>query len=314
LLDEIVGSQDKYIERQRTLGDLQNQQLLAQQSMLTLKAREAELTLQLEYSNNALFNLFSGMSGGSLVMQAMREKVQLQQQEIQYTTQIIQLTSQLAQTQNGELRAAIQQNIDLYSQLRDKAREAMNSLSAEALAAKQMWQSIGQTLENSLVQGLSAVITRTGDWKQASLAAYNAITQAAIKYLLQLIQIKAMMPLMNAMGIGSGFGGLFGGLFANGGAFSGNVKMVAAGGIIGGPTMFGIAGEAGKEGILPLADVGGKLGEHATGSGGDIFQVIIHAIDTQSATEFLVKNMPTIQAGLVQRRNLNRGIRMGLGV
>jgi hypothetical protein len=78
------------------------------------------------------------------------------------------------------------------------------------------------------------------------------------------------------------------------------------GGIISGPTTF-LAGEAGKEAIMPLANVGGKLGVRMAGGGGDTYNINISAIDTQSGMQFLIKNMDTITGGLSKSTMLNRG-------
>lgn len=81
------------------------------------------------------------------------------------------------------------------------------------------------------------------------------------------------------MGLGQGMPGLFGadGLIplanANGNAFSGGrVQAFASGGVIGGPTLFGMAGgktglmgESGPEAIMPLRRIGGRLGVDASG-------------------------------------------------
>ncbi|MEY8838894.1 phage tail tape measure protein [Cribrihabitans sp. XS_ASV171] len=68
--------------------------------------------------------------------------------------------------------------------------------------------------------------------------------------------------------LGSIFGAIFGGSNAKGNAFSGGkVTAFADGGVVGGPTMFpmaggkmGLMGEAGAEAIMPLKRINGKLG------------------------------------------------------
>lgn len=58
----------------------------------------------------------------------------------------------------------------------------------------------------------------------------------------------------------------FTGANAKGNAFDGAIKAFANGGIIGGPTLFGIAGEAGEEAILPLTrNSRGQLGVSSVG-------------------------------------------------
>lgn len=96
--------------------------------------------------------------------------------------------------------------------------------------------------------------------------------------------------------------------FGKGGAFNGSVKPFANGDIIGGPTMFGIAGEAGDEAIMPLTRVGGKLGVNTSGGGGDNYSITIQAIDTQTGAEFIRKNSDSIVSQMRQATNLNRGL------
>jgi phage-related minor tail protein len=71
--------------------------------------------------------------------------------------------------------------------------------------------------------------------------------------------------------------------------------------------MFGVAGEAGDEAIMPLTRVGGKLGVATSGGGGDSFAITIQAIDQQSGAEFLRKNSGQIVNQLRAANNLNRG-------
>lgn len=113
-------------------------------------------------------------------------------------------------------------------------------------------------------------------------------------------------------GGGGGLGGImdmamqagqFLGFFSKGGVFNGNITPFANGGIMGGPTLFGMGGEKGKEAIMPLQRVGGKLGVAASG-GGDTYNISLKAMDTQTGAEFLMRNMETIAGGLSAQRNL----------
>jgi phage-related minor tail protein len=68
---------------------------------------------------------------------------------------------------------------------------------------------------------------------------------------------------------------------AKGNAFDGGkVTAFARGGIVGGPTMFGmrggmgLMGEAGPEAIMPLTRIGGKLGVASQRGGGTVVQII----------------------------------------
>lgn len=119
-------------------------------------------------------------------------------------------------------------------------------------------------------------------------------------------------------GSGGGGGGFFGsimsfigGFFAKGGVrgmmsgpLAGSITPFANGGITGGPTLFGLAGEKGKEGILPLERIGGKLGVNAINGGGVNASIIIQAIDTQTGAMFIRQNMPQIVGELNAQMSL----------
>jgi hypothetical protein len=70
--------------------------------------------------------------------------------------------------------------------------------------------------------------------------------------------------------------------------------------------MFGLAGEKGQEGIMPLTRVGGKLGVHASGVGGNTYHIHVNAMDTQTGMEFIAKNIGEIDAHLTHRARLNK--------
>lgn len=313
--DLLLGIQDKSVEREVSITNELVKQQQFQLQILQMKAREAELNLKLNFSNNAILNILSGTSGGQIVIQTEQQRVQLAQQIVGYELQIAQLEQQKIQTNDPALRDSIAKTQQMYRQLAADTQAALANLSASAVAQKQMWQSVGQALESGAVNAITNLVTHTGTLKDVTLQMYRAITQAAAKYLIQLIEIKALQPLLGSFGIGSGFGGLLGGLFAaNGAVVPGGVKMFANGGIVGGPTLFGMMGEAGKEAIMPLTTVNGKLGVKAVGGGGDQYHIHISAIDTQTGVEFLMKNIQFIQRGLVARKQINRGQRFGDGM
>lgn len=94
------------------------------------------------------------------------------------------------------------------------------------------------------------------------------------------------------------FAGMF---FANGGVkgllsgpLAGSITPFAKGGVTGGPTLFGMAGEKGKEGILPLERIGGKLGVNAAMGSGMNATIVIQAIDTQTGAMFIKQNAEQI--------------------
>jgi hypothetical protein len=301
------GQQDEQVSRAQTLGQLLTARLAMEQQALQLRAKQAEIELKINYNNDPVANLIKGTSAGQIMNQVLQQQAQLQQQIISYDLQINSLEQQRINASTEQARI-IDQTISKYQSLKASTQSALANLSAEGVATNQLWQSIGNTIENGVVNGLSGLITHTMTLQQVGVQVFNALTQAAVKYLFQLLIIKQMGGLMSgASGFMSG-GGLLGGLFANGGVFPGGVKMFANGGIIGGPTLFGMAGEAGTEAIMPLERVGGKLGVRTTGTGGEN-HIHIHAIDTQSGVEFLMKNTDTIQGLLSQRARLNRGIK-----
>lgn len=88
------------------------------------------------------------------------------------------------------------------------------------------------------------------------------------------------------------------------GAMGGNLTSFAKGGVLGGPTLFGLAGEKGKEGVMPLERVGGKLGVNAQGMGGDHFSISIQAVDTQTGAQFIERNADQIMGQLMKARML----------
>ena len=108
-------------------------------------------------------------------------------------------------------------------------------------------------------------------------------------------------------GMGGGLGGMLGGLFGGGGGgglFSGIGSMFggffADGGFL--PSgKFGIAGEAGPEIVTGPARI-----TPMEGMGGGTTNIIIQAIDTQTGTEFLLKNKTQIE-DIVNRAYNKRG-------
>jgi tape measure domain-containing protein len=203
-------------------------------------------------------------------------------------------------------------------------------------ATQDLWIQTGQIVRGSIEDGLTAIVTGTGSIKDVIISMYNAITKAAIQYLLQVIIIKALMnsgnPYLQAfgsflqgsmgpipgssMGIGGGGGSFqlpaYGGMAAANGAVVSRGRNFGVGGaftnsIVTGPTSFSRdqMGEAGPEGILPLTNVGGKLGVHASGAGGDTYHVTIHAVDASSIRKMLLSNGDIIVQALKGQGKLN---------
>lgn len=119
----------------------------------------------------------------------------------------------------------------------------------------------------------------------------DSILQAGLRVADRLFEAFAVNPLVDALsGLAGGLGkqlgaSLFGGGFANGGAFLGGHSLaLAGGGVLQGPQFFGmaggkygVAGEAGPEGVLPLVrHPSGRLGVEAGGGGGGEVQVNVY--------------------------------------
>jgi hypothetical protein len=102
---------------------------------------------------------------------------------------------------------------------------------------------------------------------------------------------------------GGGLGGMLGGLFGGGGLGSLFGGFFANGGTLG-AGKFGIAGEGGKPELItgpatitPMDQIGGRA---------PAVNITIQAIDTQSGTEFLLKNKKAVE-GIIQRAYNRRG-------
>ncbi len=141
------------------------------------------------------------------------------------------------------------------------------------------------------------------DWVTGAKSARDALSALAAK----LADMLADSAFDMLFGKGGSVGGLFDGLaslfgFAKGGVFSGgNVTAFASGGVVGGPTLFGmngglgLMGEAGAEAIMPLTrGPGGRLGVQAMGGGqavrivveeNPMFAARVQAISQGSAVE-----------------------------
>ncbi len=139
---------------------------------------------------------------------------------------------------------------------------------------------IGKSISDSLVSGLTDAFSAFID---GTKSAEDAFKQFAVSFLEEITAmiIKSLLLYAIQMALGAvqgsfAFGSLmqsFGGIYGKGGAFSGGkpVTAFAAGGVVGGPTVFpmaggrtGLMGEAGPEAIVPLSRHNGKLGVGAS--------------------------------------------------
>lgn len=216
-------------------------------------------------------------------------------------------------TATGERRTEIGNTLTLLQQFQAQQQQALQETSAAGLLAQDTWKKVGDAIQDSLKGALRDLVKGTFDAEKALLAFYDKITDAAIDYLFELIKIQFRQQIIASLapmtgGGGAGIFGMFLGGFAKGGAMKGGITPFADGGIVRGPTMFGLAGEAGDEAILPLERIGGKLGVNAVGGDGGSYNITIQAIDTQTGAQFLQRNAQTIVQQLRQQDRLYMGV------
>ena len=142
--------------------------------------------------------------------------------------------------------------------------------------AKSQQQSIADTLQSSMSTAFMSMVDGTKSFKDAM----KDMARSVIKQLFEILVVQRMVGSFNSTtGKGSGLVGMIMGAFqADGGAWQGGsqIQAYANGGVVGGPTMFpmaggrtGLMGEAGPEAIMPLKrGANGKLGVQAEGGGG----------------------------------------------
>lgn len=318
LLAQSNTLRDQALAKEQAIFGLQRDQAVLSeriaQSDITSKITE----LAREINTNPGFNLLQGTEGGRLSVEVEQRRIELGKQLLEIQNQINQKNEELLNVSDPQQRASIDATISKLGELQSASLQAMSQLSEAGLLQQELWRNIGDTISNNIGDAVEGLITGSKSLEDVGQQMFNTLTRLAIDYLVQLIQIELTQRALAATsGVGGGgggpfgfLGGLFGGLFANGGAFTGGIKPFADGDIIRGPTMFGLAGEAGTEAIMPLERIGGKLGVRAVGGeGGGTTVININAIDTQTGTEFLLKNLDTIQGGMAQRQLLNRGMR-----
>jgi hypothetical protein len=302
LLDDINAAKTEANRLEQIAVDLARQKYAIEQQIFAL---------QQEAQRNAIGDKMADLQkefGPVQFSNSYIEKAQEAQRrfrdEINATsTQIAEIQAQMLENNDPFREAELQRTLDLLEQYKVKLGEVSQTVTAESILVKETWTELGSILQDGIVDSLTAIITKSESLKDVMTNTFNAITRAAIEYLTKLMLIKALETATGTPGIGSFLGG-----FANGGVFPGGIKAFANGGIIQGPTMFGLAGEKGTEAIMPLERVGGKLGVRSVGGGGGDTHIHISAIDTQTGVEFLMKHKDTIAGGLNQQRKLNRGL------
>ena len=145
--------------------------------------------------------------------------------------------------------------------------EAQITANENLLRIEEERKRMNDLVTDSMEDGLMAMADGT---KSVS----DAFRDMAREIIAELYRILVVQQMVNAAKSFMGFG-----LFENGGAFSGGsqIQAYADGGVVGGPTMFpmaggktGLMGEAGPEAIMPLKrGANGKLGVQMEGGGGD---------------------------------------------
>lgn len=191
------------------------------------------------------------------------------------------ITDDMTEEQFNQLNDALyESHVKTQDKIREKTDSTMIAMSEAYAQAYGDIQGMFSTLFGDVLRGdLDSFADYV--WKITD-AIRDAFAEMTAKMLMNWIKTWATMQ--NFSSIGSSIAGMFGGgqaaegiesiLVAHGGAFPGGIRPFASGGIVNRPTLFrfasgtGLMGEAGPEGILPLArTAGGDLGVKTTGSG-----------------------------------------------
>lgn len=314
---EAIARSNAELERAANIRDRLVTKLTEQHAIQTriFSLQQKSTRLQIDADIKSLAR--EGQSGlsasfsSAFAVQADEKRLALRQGILAAQEKIKQLELE-ARDASAERAAEIANTTAKLQEFVSAQQAALASTSAAALLARDTWKDVGDTIQDTAKSALADFVKGTFDAEKTLLAFYDKITMAAIEYLFELIKIEIQQKLINAIsgggGGGGGFLGLLGGLFAKGGAFQGNVKAFANGDIIRGPTMFGVAGEAGTEAIMPLTRIGGVLGVRSAGDGGDTFAISVQAIDTQSGMQFIQKNAEAIMGTIRQEDRLNNAV------
>ncbi len=188
------------------------------------------------------------------------------------------------------------------SKAKEETKKLTDEMRALESATDQVERSFGQTFSN-IIRG--------------SESARDAVSKL-LDSIANSILTNVGTSLVASTGIGKFFGGLI--ASANGNVFSnGRVVPFASGGVVTSPTLFpmrggntGLMGEAGKEAIMPLKTVNGKLGVEATGGGGTV--TVLVSVDENGNIVPLIENVSgnvaarAVGAGMVAQRNNTGGV------
>ena len=200
-------------------------------------------------------------------------------------------------------------NIDNQTEATARLRRELE-LEIETLQKSERIQGVADDLAAAFTGALESVLLNVNSLEDALENLARAIQKIILQELL-------LTPLKNALsaslfagfgGGGSGGGNLDLPAGADGMVIGsgGNIIPFAGGGILNDPAYFslaggrvGLAGEAGPEAILPLTNIGGRLGVESTGSGGNITQnITIQTPDARSFHNSRRQVMADIKKGL----------------
>jgi len=316
LLTQSNSLRDQAIQREKIMYDLKVQQQRVEEQINNMQIAASIRDLKRKSDTSAGGNLMSGTEGGQLVLEVERQREELNKQYLESLSKVAEIKEKLLTEIDPQTIATLQEQIRLQQELGTTALDAASQLSAAGLAEKELWSDVGKSISDGIGNALTGLINGTKSLKDVMNDVWNSITNSVVKYIQKLIEAQIQESLLGGAGGGGGGGGgvfsIIGGLFgaANGAAFNGQVTPFANGGIVQGPTMFGLMGEAGSEAIMPLTRIGGKLGVRSSGGGGGTHYTInVSAIDTQTGMQFIGKHIDTIQNGMQARNRINRGIR-----
>lgn len=158
------------------------------------------------------------------------------------------------------------------------------------------WGEIGaqsaQNMKSAFSEAIKSMVMQGATLKEAMHGFAMSMLSSFIDVIAQMIAMKTLAAAFGVSPVGIGAGGL---PSAKGNIFRGGVKAYQKGGLITHPTVFpmanggvGLAGEAGTEGIFPIArDAQGNLGVKNTGEESKQPIKIVNVVDPSQFEEFL---------------------------
>lgn len=213
---------------------------------------------------------------------------------------------------SNEYITGIANQITALERLEEKDKEAIDTM-----------QGFADTLESSISNTIRSMVDGTATFSEA----VKSMAATVISELFEILVVQQLVGSFDASsGSGSGIlGWLFGSINAKGNAFAGgSVVPFANGGVVGGPTTFGMSGgrtglmgEAGPEAIMPLSrGSDGKLG--VKGGGNTIKQTInLYANGDDSVKRIVAEAAPKIakmaQHGMVDQRMRGGSVKSTFG-